>query len=47
MVFSLETSSSRYTSSVAIHRIGGTPIATSVDIAEILKIIVMPIQNQT
>jgi len=25
MVFSLETSSSRYTSSVAIHRIGGTP----------------------
>ena len=26
MVFSLETSSSRYSSSVTIHRIGGTPI---------------------
>ena len=28
MVFSLETSSSRYSSSVTIHRIGGTPCAT-------------------
>ena len=30
MVFSLETSSSRYSSSVTIHRIGGTPARTAV-----------------
>jgi len=31
MVFSLETSSSRYSSSVTIHRIGGTPVSQGVD----------------
>ncbi len=32
MVFSLETSSSRYSSSVTIHRIGGTPIHNSLQL---------------